>query len=149
MFAPHGNEQPPTKKGAPGLCPGAFTAKRRTSNSGLAEGQTPERLVVVANDRAAAARAVGRATHPAPARPEDEREQGADRADGKQDPADRVQLEAADRGVDRPDQDGAGCHEQKTDSDTHFVTPFADKRRGNFVLCRENGRSAYLDTASF
>src|SRR4051812_32795658 len=90
------------QKGAPGL------ARARSPRSGVPKrlgpdperGQAPERLVVVANDRAAAARAVGRATHAAPARPEDEREQGADRADGKQDPADRVQLEAADRGVD-------------------------------------------------
>src|SRR5438105_1905434 len=30
MFAPHGSEQPPTTKGARGLCPRAFSAKRRT-----------------------------------------------------------------------------------------------------------------------
>src|SRR5204863_1818154 len=96
-------------------------------------------LVVVADDRAAATRAVCGATHAAPARPEDQREQCAGGTDREQDPADRVELDAADRGVDRPDQDGAGCDEQKTDSNTHCF-------RLLLRLCRENVESRCLDT---
>ena len=60
-------------------------------------------LVVLADDRPASS--VGGTADAAPARPEDEREQCADCAHCEKDPTDRVNLDAADRRVDSPDED--------------------------------------------
>src|SRR5207249_3669152 len=76
---------------------------------------------VVLADDATPSGAIGRSAEAAPARPEDERKQRPDRTDGQKNPADRVDLDAADRRVDRPDQHGPGGDEQKTDSHTHCV----------------------------
>src|ERR687896_1874197 len=59
------------------------------------------------------------AAEPAPARPEDHREDGADDADDQQNPADRHELETTDAHVDRPDQDRAGRDQEETRSDSH------------------------------
>src|SRR6478736_7572263 len=79
-------------------------------------------LVVLADDRAAAT--VARAADSAPARPEDERQERADGADGEEDPPDGVDLDAADRCVDGPDQDRSNGDEKKADSHTHFFVSF-------------------------
>src|SRR5437879_3439906 len=79
-------------------------------------------LVVLANDRPASS--FGRAAETAPAGPEDEREQCAEGADGEQDPTDRVDLDAAHRRVDSPDEDRPDRDEKKADSHTHVLSPF-------------------------
>src|SRR6266487_3571281 len=98
-------------------------------------------LVVLANDRPA--RSVSGAAETAPARPEDEREQCAERAHGEKDPTDRVDLDPAHRRVDGPDEDRPGSDEKKADSHTHIASPFD----GILCLCRENAETPCEDTA--
>src|SRR5688572_17547526 len=59
------------------------------------------------------------ATDAAPAGPEDQREQGADRADDEENPADGRQLETADTDVHGPDEDRADRDQQQAYSDAH------------------------------
>src|SRR5207247_357052 len=73
-------------------------------------------LVVLADDLAPSS---GRACA-APARPEDEREQRAHRADDQQDPPDRVQVEAVRRDVDGPDENRARRDQDHAHTDTHI-----------------------------
>src|SRR6478736_3254536 len=79
-------------------------------------------LVVLADDRAATT--LSGAADSAPTRPEDERQERADGADGEEDPPDGVDLDAADRCVDGPDQDRSNGDEKKADSHTHVLSPF-------------------------
>src|SRR6266704_2247927 len=92
---------------------------RRTPLSERAPRATPDGLDALAlDDRRLLALAEA-----APARPEDHREHGADRADNEQDDADRVQVEAVACHVDCERQNGAGCDQDEADSDTHCVSP--------------------------
>src|SRR5439155_24749575 len=106
-------------------------------------------LVVLANDRPAPS--VGGAAETAPTRPEDEREQGAERAHGKKDPTDRVDLDPAHRRVDSPDEYCPGGDEKKADSHTHIAfsfrwnsVPLQGKRR---TLLRRYGRGGAPEAA--
>src|SRR6266516_1609065 len=98
-------------------------------------------LVVLANDRPTPS--VCWAAETAPARPEDEREQCADRPHGEEDPTDRVNLDPGHRGVDSPDEDCPGGDEKKADSHTHSASPFD----GICRVCRENAETHCEDTA--
>src|SRR3981189_1783654 len=77
-------------------------------------------LAPVFDDRLAA-----RATDAAPARPEDHREEGADRADDQEDDADRVDVEAVAGDMHGEREHGPDGDQQQADSDTHSVSPFA------------------------
>src|SRR5918993_2630661 len=68
-------------------------------------------------------RAAALAAEAAPRRPEDHREDEPEGADDHQDHADRLQLEALHRGVDRPGEDGADCDEKDAHSKTHSEPP--------------------------
>src|SRR5690242_18998427 len=79
------------------------------------------------DDRAATSEA-------APARPEGERQQNAERTDCEQDPADRVDVEAGRGRVDRECEHCTDCDQDETDSDTHVdlrVTRLPMEQRGS------------------
>src|SRR5262249_17864035 len=88
-------------------------------------GMTPLLREPVVDDAVARAIADDRrvpAAEATPRRPEEQGRDEADQADDQQDDADRVDVEAGDGRVDRPDQHGAGGGENESEAETHFRT---------------------------
>jgi hypothetical protein len=82
------------------------------------------------------------ASDPAPARPEDEGDEGADPADDEQDVADGVDVEAGRRDVHGESQDGSDCNQDQADSDTHdnlLREPFDDPFQPRTGFRHSNG----------
>ena len=124
------------RSGAGGLGrPAPRRCDLRASAAGLVAGR---RRVV--DDGRAAARPCADA---APRRPEHERQDESDHADDHQDDTDGVDVQPRHGGVDRPREDGPGCDQDQTDSDTHRSS-FGFSRRG-----RAPDRAGYNGAGDF
>src|SRR4029453_1261806 len=88
-----------------------------------------DQVIAVADHRLAVVR-----PESTPARPEHDREDGADDPHDHQDHADRLEVDAGDVRANRPGEDRAGGDEKQTESDAHESPPLRENAVPPFGL---------------